>query len=50
MDDDNLAISAKALRDGIAEALGVDDGDKNLITWEYDQKLGKAYGVEVEIK
>lgn len=50
MDDDNLAISAKALRDGIAEALGVDDGDKKLIAWKYDQKIGKEYGVEVEIK
>lgn len=50
MDDDNLAISAKALRDGIAEALGVNDGDRSVVTWEYDQKLGKEYGVELEIK
>jgi len=36
MDDDNLRAALKALRDGIADALGVDDGDKRL-TWNYFQ-------------
>ncbi|OHB81198.1 MAG: hypothetical protein A2W31_05145 [Planctomycetes bacterium RBG_16_64_10] len=47
LDSDNLAISAKHVRDGIADELGVDDGDKRLV-WVYEQRGGE-YGVEVEI-
>lgn len=36
LDDDNLAGSAKHVRDGIADALGIDDGDKR-IQWRYEQ-------------
>ena len=36
MDDDNLRAALKALRAGIADALGVDDADKRL-TWNYFQ-------------
>lgn len=36
LDSDNLASAFKALRDGIADALGMDDGDKR-ITWLYEQ-------------
>lgn len=36
LDDDNLAGSAKHVRDGIADALGIDDGDKR-IQWRYGQ-------------
>ena len=49
MDSDNLAYAAKAVRDGIAAALGINDGDERL-TWEYPQEIGKEYGVRVEIK
>ena len=49
MDDDNLATSAKYVRDGIADALGIDDGDSR-IKWEYKQEIGRAYGAKVEIK
>lgn len=48
MDSDNLASSAKAVRDGIAMALGVDDGDGRY-TWRYEQELGKEYGVRVSV-
>ncbi|MBI5724623.1 MAG: hypothetical protein HZA50_11730 [Planctomycetes bacterium] len=59
LDTDNLARSFKAVRDGIADALGLDDGDKRL-TWKYEQRrplnwekaklyMGK-YGVAVEIE
>lgn len=50
LDDDNLASSQKAVRDGIADALGIDDGDKRL-SWRYEQRKGKPkeYAVEVEI-
>ncbi len=49
MDSDNLAISAKHVRDGIADALGVNDGDESKITWSYAQEIGKEYSVKVEI-
>lgn len=40
MDDDNLAYAFKACRDGIAKALGIDDGDKR-VEWLYEQYKGK---------
>ncbi len=48
LDSDSLPGSCKALRDGIADALMVDDGDAR-ITWVYEQKRAKAWGVEVRI-
>jgi len=48
MDSDNLAGSMKAVRDGIADALGIDDGDERL-TWKYDQQRASEPGVRVEI-
>jgi hypothetical protein len=56
LDSDNLQTSAKAIRDGIAEALGVNDGDESAATWVYDQRkaefrepwtVGGGYGVEI---
>ena len=51
LDSDNLASSAKSVRDGIADALGVDDGDPR-ITWLYAQEKGRPreYGVRIEIR
>lgn len=40
MDGDNLQGAAKALRDGIALRLGVDDADPS-ITWKYSQQIGE---------
>lgn len=50
LDDGNLGISFKAIQDGIADAIGIDDGDRRL-HWHYDQRKGKPkeYAVEVEI-
>lgn len=48
LDTDNLARALKAVRDGIADALGVDDGDDRL-DWQYKQAIGKVYSVQVEI-
>lgn len=45
LDDDNLRGALKACRDGVADALGVDDRDAR-VTWRYDQRRG-AWGVEV---
>lgn len=39
LDSDNLASSLKAIRDGIAEAIEVDDGDAR-IAWKYEQEKG----------
>jgi hypothetical protein len=51
LDDDNLAYAAKYLRDGIAEALGVDDGDRSKVRWEYAQETSKDdYKVRIQIK
>lgn len=36
LDDDNLASAFKAVRDGVADYLGIDDGDER-ISWIYDQ-------------
>lgn len=47
LDTDNLASSLKAVRDGIADWLGVDDGSSQL-DWQYRQRKG-AYAVEVEV-
>ena len=51
MDTDGLAASQKGTRDGIAEALGIDDGDDRL-TWRYRQRKGpqKKHSVEVLIE
>ena len=50
LDSDNLAISSKAIRDGIADAIGIDDGSDKY-TWSYAQESGppKHYAVRVEL-
>jgi hypothetical protein len=50
LDSDNLARALKAVRDGVADALGRDDGDP-AIKWEYDQvaNCGREHGVQVTI-
>lgn len=47
-DGDNLQSAFKAIRDGIADALGTNDGNKRL-AWEYAQKKGEKPGVRIEI-
>lgn len=41
LDDDNLASGFKALRDGVADRLGVNDNDPR-VAWKYAQVRGKA--------
>lgn len=50
LDGDNLQASFKSIRDGIADAFGVDDRDLR-ITWHYAQRRGapKEYAVEIAI-
>lgn len=51
LDGDNLQASLKACRDGVADWLGVDDGDSRVI-WRYAQRPGapKQYAVEVAVE
>ena len=48
LDSDNLAGACKALRDGVADWLGVDDGSDEL-TWRYSQERG-AWGVRIQVE
>ena len=51
LDTDNLAGSAKAVRDEIAMWLGVDDGPRGPVTWAYGQRAeGKLYGCEITVR
>lgn len=47
-DDDNLAGALKHARDGIADRIGIDDGDARL-TWRYAQRRG-PWGVDVSVE
>jgi hypothetical protein len=51
LDDDGATASAKPIRDGIADALGIDDRDPR-VTWRVEQARGgvREYGVRVTIE
>lgn len=49
MDGDGLQASFKAIRDGVADALGVNDNDPR-VTWRYEQRKAKQYGVVIRIE
>ena len=51
LDGDNAQASLKATRDGVADALGIDDRTP-LVQWVYLQRRGKVreYAVEVVIE
>jgi hypothetical protein len=49
LDSDNLSSSFKAIRDQIAETLGVDDGSE-MIRFEYRQIVDRRYGYGVKIE
>lgn len=48
LDDDNLRGALKAVRDGVADALGVDDRDPR-VEWRYDQRKSCG-GMDVEVR
>ncbi len=48
MDSDNAIGSLKHVRDGIAEWLGLDDGDEERIVFKYQREKG-PYAVRVEL-
>lgn len=45
---DNLNSAFKALRDGIAESIGINDRDP-AYTWRYEQIKSKEVGVKIEV-
>lgn len=47
LDDDNLAISFKAIRDGIADKCNCDDGNAGL-SFQYAQEKSKDYAIRIE--
>lgn len=51
LDSDNLPVSMKHVRDGIADWLGIDDRDPR-VTWLYEQRRGgpREYAVHVEVE
>jgi hypothetical protein len=51
LDDDNLQGALKHVRDGVADALGVNDRDPR-VTWQYAQEKGDTgqYAVRIEIR
>lgn len=49
LDSDNLQGALKHIRDGVADAFGVDDGDERY-DWRYAQEKAKEYGVRIEIQ
>lgn len=51
LDSDNLQGAMKAVRDGVSDRLGVDDGHPN-IEWRYSQRRGnpKEYGVVIVVQ
>lgn len=50
LDDDNLAVSFKHLRDGLAEHYGLDDRPGTGLEWMYEQEPGGPEGVRVRIE
>jgi hypothetical protein len=50
LDDDGLAASLKHFRDGVAMALGIDDGETDRLTFKPVQVKAKFYGLRIEIK
>lgn len=48
--DDNRNTAFKAVRDGIADALQVDDGDEGLVRWKYEEEKGSEWAVRIRIE
>lgn len=51
LDDDNLRGALKAVRDGVADALGLKDDSDERVTWLYGQQAGPGTrpGVHIEV-
>jgi hypothetical protein len=49
LDGDNLVSSCKAVRDGVADYLGIDDGSP-LVTWHYRQARERLWACRVDVE
>lgn len=49
LDDDNLRGALKAVRDQLAEWIGVDDRHSDVVRYDYAQVRAKEWGVRVEV-
>lgn len=49
MDSDGLAGACKYVRDAVAAMLGVGDGPRGPVRWEYEQESASACGVRIEL-
>lgn len=49
LDSDNLASALKSVRDGVADALGIDDRDPR-VAWAYAQRRGEPRVQAVEVR
>lgn len=51
LDGDNLQSACKAVRDGVADWLHIDDGSKDL-EWKYMQRKGlpKEHAVQIDVE
>lgn len=49
LDSDNVCGALKSTRDGVADALGIDDGSE-LVEWRYEQEKAKGYSVTIRIE
>lgn len=49
LDDDNIRGAFKSIRDGVADALGIDDRDPR-VEWRYIQQQAKPSGVIIEVR
>lgn len=50
LDGDNAQAAAKALRDGLADALGLRDDSDPRVEWRVRQEKGKPAAVRVEVR
>lgn len=49
LDSDNLQGAFKAVRDGVADALSINDGDDRIV-WNYTQEVGPSYAVRIKLE
>lgn len=50
MDSDNCIAGCKAVRDSIARLLGVNDGEREAVTWVYAPQCIGSYSVRIEVR
>jgi hypothetical protein len=49
LDSDNLARALKAVRDGVSDWLGIDDGDESRVVFLVQQRKAQIHAVGIEI-